>query len=82
MTAFADAIIIDGRHEIDEIDAEICALVNRRLLAARKIAEARVGERDLEREAKVISRYLVRIVSRSDPVRALATAIIETCRPR
>ena len=81
MTALADATIIDARHEIDAIDAEICALVNRRILAARRVQSVRVGDRDLAREATVIHRYAVRIVSRAPAVRLVAESIIDACRP-
>ncbi len=82
MTAMNDATIIDARHEIDAIDAEISTLVNQRILAARRIDAARIAERDLEREEHVIHRYLVRVVSRGPAVRVMAQAIIDTCRPR
>ncbi len=82
MTAMNDATIIDGRHEIDRIDAEICALINERILAARRVQSARIDGRDLEREAHVIHSYIVRIVSRSTAVSAVAQAIIDACRPR
>ena len=82
MTALNDAAIIDARHEIDRIDAEICTLVNQRIIAARRVQAVRVDERDEEREAKVISRYMVRIVSRGPAVRELAQKVIEACRLR
>lgn len=81
MTALNDAAIIDARHEIDRIDAEICTLVNQRILAARRVQAVRIDERDEVRETQVVGRYLVRIVARGPAVRVLAESVIEVCRP-
>ena len=82
MTALADATIIDARREIDGIDDEICALVNRRYVLARRIENARIDARDYEREQAVIGRYAVRVVARTSAVRAMAQTIIDVCRLR
>lgn len=72
--------LLDIRNEIDEIDAQLAKLIERRLTVARAAGREKKAQRrparDLEREHAVIVRYVGIAGIEAVPV---ARAIIDAC---
>jgi chorismate mutase len=75
--------VLSGRERIDALDAQIAALVQRRIDVSRQIQAARIadgGRRvDLRRETEIIARYSAAL---GRPGTAIAMALLELGRGR
>lgn len=75
--------VLSGRERIDALDAQIAALVQRRIDVSRQIQAARIadgGRRvDLRRETEIIARYSATL---GRPGTAIAMALLELGRGR
>ena len=75
--------VLGGRERIDEVDAQIVELIQRRIEVSRQIQAARLldgGRRvDLRRETEIISRYTAGL---GRPGTTIAMALLELGRGR
>jgi chorismate mutase len=75
--------VLGGRERIDEVDAQIVELVQRRIEISRQIQAARLadgGRRvDLRRETEIIGRYTAGL---GRPGTSIAMSLLELCRGR